>query len=180
MSCDLTSGRKEPCKNLQGGLKTAIFIDYKPDAFTVANGQATAINPTVTVAYAWPLRSNNNNLSEAMVSDRNTGTTVNTQTTNLRFKKQDYQTSNEIKLMAYARPIIVAEQTSGRHILIGRSEGNDLTGSNIQTGGAKSDFNGYDLTFTAEEMDLAPELDAATVTALKGIISATVIDPDAP
>lgn len=45
------------------------------------------------------------------------------------------------------------------------------------SGGAKGDFNGYTLTLTATETDLAPSLDSATVTAFTGLVSATVINP---
>ncbi len=175
--CDIVSGRNEPqCKTV-GGLKKAYFINWVKDAFTIAAGQATAINILVTEVFGWDLRADENNLVEAVAANRNNGTKVNTQTLTLRFKKQDFATSNEIMLMANGRPIIVAVGYDGTHKIVGAVDGCDLTGSNIQSGGAKDSFNGYDLTFTAIEDDLAPHLDAATVTALEALESITVIDP---
>jgi hypothetical protein len=176
MACALTSGRTEPCKNGVGGLKKAYFMDYVENAFTVTNGEATAINVAITEVFDYVLRATNNTLTEALVSAKDTGTTVNTQTLEVRLKKQDAATSNQIKLMAHGRPIIVVVGNDNSHKVMGISEGCDLTGSNIQSGQGRADFNGYDLTFTAEEVELAPTLNSATVTALEALISDTNID----
>lgn len=176
MACNLTTGRTEPCKDAIGGLKKAYFLDYVEDSFTITAGEAAAINVAVTEVFEYPLRATNNTFSEAVVSDKNTGTTVNTQTLEVRLKKQDSATSKEINLMAHGRPVIVVVGNDGAHRVMGISEGCDLTGSNIQSGGARADFSGYDLTFTAEEVLLAPVVDAATVTALEALISITNIE----
>lgn len=166
MACALTAGRTEPCKDTVGGIKSVWMFDYIEDPFTVSAGQATAINVGVTEVFKYDLRADNNTFTESIVSDKNTGVTLNTQTLELRLKKQDYTTSAEIKLLANARPIIVIEGYDGTYKAMGITDGCDLTASNIQSGGAKTDFNGYDLTFTAEETSLAPMLDSTTVTAL--------------
>lgn len=176
MACALTTGRTEPCKDGVGGLKKALFLDYIEAPFTVSNGAATAMNVGITEVFEYPLRATNNTFTESLVTSKDSGTTVNTQTLEVRLKKQDAATSNEIKLMAYARPIIVVVDNAGQYRAMGISEGCDLTGSNIQSGGARADFSGYDLTFTAEEVLLAPILDASTVTAIEAVVSATNID----
>lgn len=177
MACALTSGRTEPCKDTIGGIKAAWFIDYIASPFTVSAGQATAINIGITEVFKYELRSDNNTLTESIVSDKNTGVSLNTQTLELRLKKQDYSTSAEIKLLASARPIIVVQGYDGSYKALGITDGCDLTASNIQSGGAKGDFSGYDLTFTAEEANLAPFLDSTTVTALVALESVTLITP---
>ncbi len=177
MPCVLTTGRTEPCKDSVGGIKKALFLDYVENALTVAGGQVTGINVAVTEVFQYDLRADNNTFVESLVSDKNTGVSINTQTSEIRLKKQDYATSNEIKLMASARPIIVIAGYDGSYKAMGISEGCDLTGSNIQSGGAKADFNGYDLTFTAIETELAPYLDSATITAIEALVSNTNIDP---
>ena len=40
------------------------------------------------------------------------------------------------------------------------------------SGGARADFNGYNVTLVAENKALAPTLDAATVTAFLAIVTA--------
>ncbi|UII80001.1 hypothetical protein [Flagellimonas sp. CMM7] len=178
MACDLTTGRTEPCKDSIGGLKNAFFLDYLENAFTVSDSQGTGIAVGVTEVFKYELRSDtNNDATESMISNKDAGTSVNTQTVNVRLKKQDAATSNEIKLMAYARPIIAVQDRNNVYKVYGLSEGMDLTASNIQSGAARADFNGYDLTFTSLEGEMAPILDSATVTALEALVSATNINP---
>lgn len=177
MACDITSGRLEPCKNSTGGNKAAYFINFVEDAFTVSNGEATAINVAITEVFKYELRADGNTLEQEAVSDFNTGTTVITQTLNLALKKLDKDTNNEVKLMAHGRPIIVLQDRNDNYSIVGLTEGADLTSGTSATGGAKADFNGYSLTFVATEPEYGQFLDAATVTALQALVSATNIDP---
>lgn len=175
MACALTSGRTEPCKDAVGGVKKLLFMDYAETNFTVSAGQATAIDIGITEVFEYVTVADNNTFTESLVSDKNAGTTVNTQTLEVRLKKQGYQSAAELLLLAKARPIIVVVGYDGTYKVMGRTEGADLTASNIQSGGARADFNGYDLTFTATETELAPYLDASTVTAIEALVSATNI-----
>lgn len=175
MSCALTSGRTTPCKDTAGGIKKILALNFIENAFTITAGEATALNVGVTTVFEYPLRSSENTFNQELVSDKNTGTTVNTQTLTVRLIKQDHATSSQIKLMAHTRPIFVVVGYDGTYKVAGHTEGMDLTASNIQSGNARSDFNGYDLTFTAEELVLAPHLSSGMVTAVNAIISATNI-----
>lgn len=177
MLCALTSGRTEPCKDIQGGVKKIILLDYAETNFTVSGHQATAIAVGITEVFEYITRANENTFSESMVSDKNNGTTTNTQTLQVRLKKQTYQSAAELLLVAHQRPIIVVVDYNGNYQVMGRTEGSDLTASNIQSGGAKGDFNGYDLTFTAEEAQFAPFLDSSTITALEALVSSTNVTP---
>ena len=177
MACLLTSGRTEPCKDSAGGIAKIYLADYIESAFTVAAGAVTAIAVGVTEVFGYDLRANNNKFNEKVVTDKNTGSRQNTQTLEVRLKKQTLASANELMLISAARPYIIVKGNDGTHKLMGVSEGCDLTDSNIDSGNARLDFNGYDLTFTAEELLLAPYLDASTVTALEALESATVITP---
>jgi len=169
MACDLTAGRKEPCKNTIGGLRNVYFINYLADAFTILDGEVTAMDVGVTAAYKYELRADGNTLEESVVSDKNTGVTLFTQTLNLVLKQQDLATHNEVKLLAHGRPYVVVEDNNGNFKLAGQSEGMDVSGGSIVTGGEKADFNGYNLTMTAMEASGTPFLDSATITSLKNI-----------
>lgn len=176
MACVLTSGRTEPCRDSVGGLKTAYAIDFIEDSFTVSAGQATAINVGVTAVYKYELNANGNLFNEPVTADNETGTTTYAQSLTLSLKKQTLASANEIHLLAKARPIWVFKDRNGNHRIVGISDGTTLTGE-INSGGAKTDFNGYNLTFTATEDEPAPYLDSATVTALEALISVTNINP---
>jgi len=91
-------------------------------------------------------------------------------------KKQTKASADELALIVKSRPIAVVEFRDGRHVVCGISDGTVATGD-IQSGGAKGDFNGYNLTLTATEVLPAPTLDSATVTALIALDSATNVNP---
>ena len=158
-----------------GGLVAAYFINFTEDAFTVADAEATAINVAVTEVFKYELRNDGNNFSEAVVTDPNTGTTTNTQTLALALPKLDKDTALQVDLLAKGRPVIVVQDRNGNYQVAGLSEGCDLTGSDLNSGGAKTDFNGYNLTFTAVEGSVAPFLDSSTITALLALVSETNI-----
>ena len=165
MPCVLTNGRTEPCRDAVGGLKAVRLIDYQDDAFTITAGEATAIDVGVTACYKYELLADGNTLVETFTADQNNGTSIYEQVLTLALKKQDKETANELALIVKARPIAIVEFRDGSHKIVGISDGTVATGD-IQSGGAKADFNGYNITLTATEILPAPTLDSATVTAL--------------
>ena len=172
MSSLINSGRKVPCKDTLGGLKAAYFINYIEDAFTITPGSgATAINVAITEVFKYELRNDGNIFSEAVVSDKNTGTRTNTQTLTLALPKLDKDTALQVDLLAKGRPIIVVQDLNGNYKVAGHSDGCDLSGSDLNSGGARADFNGYNLTFTAIEGKTAPFLDTDTINALLALVS---------
>ena len=176
MACVLTTGREEPCKDSIGGIKTVYALDYVADSFTVTAGAATAMNGAVTVAYQYDLKSDTNAYNEDPTSDNETGTTTYAQSLVLHLKKQTLASAQEIHLLLKAKPIWVIEDRNGNYRVMGITDGTDGTGT-IPTGGAKTEFSGYDLTFTATETEPAPYLDSATTTAFLAIVSATQETP---
>jgi hypothetical protein len=176
MACVLTSGRTEPCRDAIGGLKSAFFLDFMEDAFTITAGEATAIDIGVTAVYKYELLADGNTLEETFTADMNNGTSVYEQVLTLALKKQTKASANELALIVKARPIVVVQDRMNNYRIVGVSDGTVATGS-IVSGGAKADFNGYNLTLTATEVLPAPTLDSATVTALLALESATNITP---
>lgn len=169
MSCDITAGRKKPCKNQIGGVSKAYFMNFVENPFTVVNGEATAINPLITEVFEYELTGETNNLAESMVSDRTTGTSVNTQTLTMALQKLSKEDSHQLNLLAYGYPIAVIKDRNGNYFAAGITEGLDFTVSPT-TGAAKTDFNGYNLTGVATESALAPILNDATVTAMLELV----------
>lgn len=176
MACNLTSGRTEPCRDSLSGLKNAFLLDFVEDSFTVAAGEATAINIAITEVFKYELLADGNTLVETFTADQNTGTSTYEQVLTLALKKQDQATANELAVLVKSRPIIVVQGRDGNYRIVGISDGTVVTGD-VQSGGAKSDFNGYNLTFTATEVLPAPYLDSATITALEALVSITNINP---
>jgi len=72
--------------------------------------------------------------------------------------------------MAYGRPQIVVWTKNGDALLVGQTEGADVTAGTIQTGAALGDLYGYSLTFTGQERLPAAFLSGSSTTnALAGL-----------
>lgn len=170
LPCDLTSGRGKGCKNSLGGLGKLFLFNYLEDPFTVLNGVVTAINPLLTVAYAFELEGDGNNISESLVPDRNSGTSVNTQTSTIVLKKIDAVSSAQMNLLAYSFPMAVVKDRNGIYHAIGIDDGIDFTVVQT-TGGAKNELNGYTLTGVSTTGSLSPKLNDATVTEFLALVA---------
>lgn len=158
------------CKDGLGGQSTLYLYNSLEDAFTVLNGEATAMNVGLTAAYAYPLEGDGNTLEQNMVSDRNTGTRVNTQTLTIVLKNMDAATNAEFNLLAAGYPQAVVVDRNGNYIALGLDDGIDFTVVST-TGGAKTDMNGYTLTGVSTTSELAPQLDDSTQTAFLAVVS---------
>ncbi len=176
MACVFTSGRTEPCKDSIGGLKAAYSIDFVEDSFTVLAGEATAIDAGVTVTYKYVLNSDANTFNEPSTGDRESGTTTYAQELKLHLKKQTKASANELHLLLKARPVWVILDRNSNYRVVGLSDGCAGTMETL-SGGAKEEFNGYDLTFTAMETEPSPYLDSSTVTAFLALVSGTNVTP---
>ena len=169
MACDLTAGRDKVCKQGLGGLGKLFLFNFVENPFTYANGIVTAINPLLLDVFEYELEGDGNNVSESLVPDRNTGTSVNTQTSTFVLKKIDAVTSAQMNLLAYGFPMAVAKDRNGIYHAIGIDDGIDFTVVQ-STGGAKGELNGYTLTGVSTSGSLSPKLDSATITAFLALV----------
>ena len=171
MACDITQGRGRICKEQLGGNRKLYLYNYVEDPFTLAGGEATAINPDLTAVYEYDLEGDNNTFEQPGVADgRNTGVSGHNQSLNVQFKAMDAVTNAEFNLLKKGDAQAVVKDRNGKYHALGITDGLEWV-INGQTGGAKTDFNGYTVTATAFEKDLAPILDEATVTAFLALVS---------
>lgn len=152
------------------GASKAYFINFVENPFTVVDGVATAINPLIEEVFQYDLTGEGNSLAQSMVSDKTAGTSVNTQTLTLALQRISKEDNNQLNLLAYGYPIAVVKDRNNLYHAVGISEGIDFTVAPT-TGAAKADFNGYNLTGTAMEGQLAPILSDTVVTALLALVS---------
>lgn len=169
MACDLTAGRLRACKQNIGGLGKLYLFNFLENPFTVAAGVATAINPLLTEVFEYEIEGDGNNVSESFVSDRNSGTSLNTQTMTIMLKKIDATTSAQLNLLTYGFPMAVVKDRNGIFHAIGTDDGIDFTVVQA-TGGAKGEMNGYTLTGVSTTGALSPKLDSATATAFEALV----------
>jgi len=174
MACDLTRGRKEPCKDVVGGLKAVYFTDFGDfGAVTQTDDEITDMDGTFT-AYKYELKGNSS-FEQAITSSRENGTTFFEQTLNLTLKKLDKETNKELKLLAFGRPHVAVEDYNGNVFVMGLEHGAEVTGGSISTGAAMGDLSGYTLTLAASELKPANFVSSPTAAdPFDGMSSATV------
>ena len=166
MACNLTKGRKEPCKDVVGGIKAVYFIDYgvsvtKDSVDTdVVEDIQTAGGSGVT-AFKYEVKGNSS-FEQTITSSRENGTTFFDQTLNLTLKKLTVQDHKELKLMSYGRPHVVIHDYNDNAFIMGVEHGADVNGGTIVTGAAMGDLSGYTLTLNAQEVEPANFLEGAT------------------
>lgn len=157
MSCVLTSGRTEPCKDKVGGLKAVYFINFEPLGVTYDTTHTDLITDLVDAdgtteptAYKYELRGANS-FDQTIVASRDNGTAFFEQTLNLTLKGLTKEMHKELKLLAYGRPHVIVEDNNGSLFLMGLEHGAEVTGGTIVSGTAMGDLYGYTLTLMSQE-----------------------------
>lgn len=151
MACTLNDGRKEPCKDVVGGITAVYFMDFGTIGALASDDSDTVddLSQSAT-AYKYEVKGNSS-LTQNINSSRENGTTFFEQVLSLTLHKLSATDNKEIKLLAYGRPHIIVEDNNGDFYLMGREYGADVTGGTIVTGAAMGDLSGYTLTFTGME-----------------------------
>jgi len=184
MACDISNGRIEQCKDSVSGIKSVYIINFDKlnsdsvDYLTTPVGSEDVIDTWVPIdtatamnLYKYELKSTTNSFTTAINSSRDNGTTFFTQTLVAALKRQDAATTKNVKLLAYGRPRIVVRTMTDQFFLMGLDQGADVSAGEISTGAALGDFNGYSLTFTAEEELPANFIDCSTEAQLAAVFN---------
>ena len=164
MACDLTIGRKVPCKDVLGGLTRCWFVDFGDlGTVTLTDDVITDLGGTFT-AYQYDLKGTNS-LDQSMTSSRENGTTFTEQTLTLTFPKMEKEFNKELKLMAYGRPHIVVEDYNGNFLQCGLTNGMEVTSIAAASGTAMGDLSGYTITLVGQEITFANFVNGGTSSA---------------
>jgi hypothetical protein len=153
MSCDLTLGRKEVCKDSVGGLNAVYFVNFGDlGAITYDSTNTDVIDAIAGTpdAFKYELKGAST-FTQNINSSREAGTTFFEQVLELTFKKLTPKDHKELKLLSFARPHVIVEDYNNNFFLAGLEHGCDVTGGTIVTGGAMADLSGYTLTLTGME-----------------------------
>ena len=153
MACDLTKGRKEPCKDVVGGIKNIYisdFSDYTAVTYDSTDTDVVDSVGTSVASFKYEIKGNSS-FEQTINASRENGTTFFEQTLNLTLKKLTKEDNKELKLLAYGRPHIVVEDYNENLFIMGLENGADVSGGTIVTGAAMGDLSGYTLAFTAQE-----------------------------
>lgn len=157
MACALTQSYTLDCKDSIGGLKAVWFAAVEDIAsWTGSAGTYTAVTMD-SGKYFWKydLVKESSNFAEAVNTNVQNGTVFYAQTLEIILNKLQVNTRNEILLLAKNRLVALVQDNNGKTWVLGEVNGLDLTGGGSATGTAFGDRNGYTLTFTGNEKEMA-------------------------
>ena len=183
MSCEITNGRLEACKDSISGLMNIYFINYG-DLDTQGITYGTAANSDVIESwepdsalslYKYELKGANG-FEQTIQTSRDNGTTFYEQVLTVQLKTQNAATTKQVKLLAAGRPRIIVETRNHQFFMVGLDQGADLTAGSISSGTAMGDFNGYSLTFTAMEKLPANFINCVTQAQLATVFANGAVD----
>jgi hypothetical protein len=154
MACNLTRSRAEACKDTVAGIKKIYFADFGDlGAITLTNDEVTNLTGVAGDLDLHTYEVKGNNSFETTVNaSRENGTVFYEQVLNITLKKLTKEDNKELKLLAAGRPHIFVVDQNDNVFLMGKENGADVTAGTVSTGNALGDFNGYNLTFTAQEV----------------------------
>lgn len=167
MSCDISTGRLEPCLDAVGGIKAVYFVNYGGlDGITYDGSNDSLISElfdgsTTTDVYKFDLKGGST-LEQSFASSRENGTSATTQTLTLMLKVQNAATHNQLKLIIYGRPHVIVEYNTGESVICGIEHGCDASESVASLGAGLNDTNNYTVTLIGNEKEYANFLDGAT------------------
>jgi hypothetical protein len=174
MSCDITKGRRLPCKDQKAGVKALYFANFDNYDVVYANSVLTSLG-TMSEVFKWEVKGTANTLTETANTSRDNGTTFFSQVVAANLTSLDPETQNQMKLLIWGRPLCFVEDYNGNIKLCGIESGMEATGGTIVTGGASGDLSGFTLELTGEERYPAPFLNDAAKTALLALVSNSYI-----
>lgn len=167
MSCDISRGRLEPCKDSVGGLNAVYFIN-KGDitlsdvTYDVTDTDVITSVGTSVAAYKFDIKGAST-YTENIQSSRENGTTTFEQVLELQLTKLTKEDHKTVKLLAYGSPSVLIEDNNGNVFLAGLEHGLDVSGGTIVSGAAMGDMSGYTLTFSGMEKAPANFLDGGDI-----------------
>lgn len=167
--CALTTDYSFGCGQGAGGVKTFWIIEFdNVSSVAESSGLVSAITKvTGKVFRKYQLVLETSHEEEAIVGNRANGTLYYSQSLTMIINKQQLAVRNEILLMSRTQVMIVVEDNNSTWRLYGRENGLTATTGNVTSGTAWADRNGYEITFTGNEEELAPFVDESVIATLQ-------------
>lgn len=174
-SCNLLDGGVDKtCDNNVGGI-TELYLTEKSNItdttlsspgdkiedFEVNNGSGPQ-----TAFYKFEFNKNTSTFVEATVTSQENGSEVCTQTITLVLTRREKTKRDTLLLLGKFKDLVaIIKDSNGLYWYFGETAGLNLTEKTGGPGTAKTDRNGYELTFVGEEPEEANEVTEAAVLA---------------
>lgn len=169
MACALTQDYSFGCDVGSGGLKELYLIELENvSTVTESSGTLTAITKvTGKIFRKYQLVQETATAEETITGNLQNGTLFYAQRVVVVINKQNVAMRNEILLLAKNRLAIVTVDNNDTYRLYGWDQGLRLNEGSAATGTAWGDRNGYTLTFSGNQRELALFVDSTTLATLQ-------------
>ena len=115
---DISAGRLKTDDFLQGGVREIYFFNYLDNAFSILANEAYAINSSLTACYKYAIQGDGNTLTESVVTDKKTGTKVNTQTLVAQLKQVNAASNVQLDILLQTDVSAVYKDYNGQYRFI--------------------------------------------------------------
>lgn len=153
MACALTQSISLACRDSVGGIKTLYVAELENlSTFTAASGVVTAMTmATGKKFWTYQTEKETSMITENITTSDVNGTLFWEQDLEMTINKMGASTSQEIKLLAQNRLMIIALDRNGIYWLMGKNNGMEMQPSTSTSGKAFGDANQYTLKFKSKE-----------------------------
>ncbi len=168
-NCALTQDYSFGCDVGSGGIKEVYLIELENvSAVVESSGTLTAITKASGKIFRkYQLVQETANAEESIVGNLQNGTLYYAQKVTIVLNKQQVAVRNEILLLAKNRLAIVIVDNNDTYRLYGWDQGLRLNEGLASSGAAWGDRNGYTLTFSGNQRELAPFVQTSVIATLQ-------------
>lgn len=170
MACASISGISQSCLSNLGGIQKIYITNFENITGTTSNGIGTLTDIDMSGSSKFQefefvtVKSTSTFSEEATVTLENSSVFY-VQTTTLVIGRKESSKRQKILLLAQGNPklAIIIQDNNGAYWFSGFQNGAYLSTNVASHGTAKTDLNGYTITFVAEEPSMANEIDSAVI-----------------
>lgn len=157
MACVLTTGFALDCRKNLGGVDEiwiAELANIDKAASTVVSGVVTGLTMLAGKKfYNYKLRRNTAEIKADNAGDVANGAGYIMHSVQIQLDKFDVAKRNELRVVAQKPVVIIGKDKAGQLMVVGYDNGLDLTTGTAGTGKDANSLNGFNLTFTGEELE---------------------------
>lgn len=166
MACNITNGIARGCRENAGGLYQ-LYIASRPENVEVGNSTdgVTHISSSSVAIDFYPFVPNKNSsdFTENYQVSLENGTVGYEQVATMIFSKMEATKANQIKMLAQGSLLVIVKDKNNNYFLMGENDGAELSAGNAGSGKVLTDLNGYNITLTSLEGEMAPQIIEANI-----------------
>jgi hypothetical protein len=175
MACLLSSDFALPCRRSKGGVQKVYLTELSNTAsLVIASGVATTFTLAQgTEFFEYNLSMGGSSADATWGGDRAAGSSYYTHKVQIQLPQFETAIRNEIMILGQATLQAIVKDENGKYFLYGGYSGSSADARGLQmtegvgqTGTASADLNGFNISFTSDELDLPLEIPSSMIAAL--------------